>query len=196
MAIMVSAISYGPGVPDEGDLRLCGDVAGKRVIELGGTANAIAFSERGARSLATATAAQIEEGRERAEQAEVHVEFHSGDLADLGFATSGSVDLVFSCGALADVDDLPRVLRQAHRVLKPEASLVFSVPHPMAAMLEGGEIVLRRGYGTGARTMSDYFMAVMRAGFRVDVMAEPHAVGQPAALVPAALVMRAKKLGV
>src|SRR6266508_4120233 len=185
MATMVSAISYGPGVPDEGDLRLCGDVAGKRVIELGGTANAFAFAERGARALATATSAQIEEGRERAEQAEVHVEFHSGDLADLGFATSGSVDLVFACGALADVDDLPRVLRQAHRVLKPEASLVFSVPHPMAAMLEGGEIVLRRGYGTGARTMSDYFMAVMRAGFRVDVMAEPHAVGQPGALVPA-----------
>jgi SAM-dependent methyltransferase len=196
MTVMVSAISYGPGVPDEGDLRLCGDVAGKRVIELGGTANAIAFAERGARALATATVEQVQEGRERAEQAEVHVEFHGGDLADLGFATSGSVELVFSSGALADVDDLPRVLRQAHRVLKPETSLVFSVPHPIAAMLDGGEVVLRRSYGTGARTMSDYFMAVMRAGFRVDVIAEPHAVDQPGALVPAALVIRAKKLGV
>jgi len=193
---MPSAISYGPGVPDEHDLRLCGDVTGKRVIELGGTANAVAFAERGARVLAAATAEQIDEGRERAEQSEVRVEFHAGDLADLGFATSGSVDLVFSSGALAGVDDLPRVLRQAHRVLKPEGSLVFSVPHPMAAMLEGGEVVLRRGYGNGARTTSDYFMAVMRAGFRVDVMAEPHSINQPGALVPAALVIRAKKLGV
>jgi SAM-dependent methyltransferase len=192
---MVSAISYGAGVPDESDLRLCGDVSGKRVIELGGTDNAIVFAERGARAMAAATAAQVEEGRERAEQSGIRVEFHAGDLADLGFATSGSVDLVFST-ALAGVDDLARVLRQAHRVLRPEAPLVFSVPHPMAAMLEGGEIVLRRGYGAGARTTSDYFMAVMRANFRVDVMAEPHLVGQPGALVPAALVMRAKKLGV
>jgi SAM-dependent methyltransferase len=180
---MVSAISYGPGVPDEGDLHLCGDVSGKRV------------AERGARAMAAGTPAQVEEGRELAEQAAVRVEFHAGDLADLGFATSGSVDLVFST-ALAGVDDLARVLRQAHRVLKPEAPLVFAVPHPMAAMLEGGEIVLRRGYGSGARTTSDYFMAVMRASFRVDVMAEPHPLGQPSVLVPAALVMRAKKLGV
>jgi SAM-dependent methyltransferase len=192
---MVSAISYGVGVPDETDLRLCGDVNGKRVIELGGTANAIAFAERGARAMATASPAEVEEGRERTEQAAVRVEFHAGDMADLGFATSGSVDLFFST-ALAGVDDLARALRQAHRVLRPEAPLVFAVPHPMAAMLEGGEIVLRRGYGAGARTTSDYFMAVMRANFRVDVMAEPHPVGQPGALVPAALVMRAKKLGV
>ena len=69
----------------------------------------------------------------------------------------------------------------------PETSLVFAVPHPMAAMLEGGEIVLRRGYGSGTRTTSDYFMAVMRASFRVDVMAEPHPLGQPGALVPGRL---------
>ena len=192
---MVSAISYGAGVPDEGELHLCGDVRGKRVIELGGTAAAIAFAERGARAMAAATAQQVEEGREQADEAGIRVEFHAGDLADLGFATSGSVDLVFST-ALGRVEDLARVLRQAHRVLRPETSLVFAVPHPMAAMLEGGEIVLRRGYGSGARTTSDYFMAVMRAGFRVDVMAEPHPVGHTGALVPAALVMRAKKLGV
>ena len=118
---MVSAISYGTGVPDEGDLRLCGDVSGKRVIELGGTANAIAFAERGARAMAAAEPIeQVEEGREQTEQAGVRVEFHAGDMADLGFATSGSVDLVFST-ALAGVDDLARVLRQAHRVLRPEA---------------------------------------------------------------------------
>jgi SAM-dependent methyltransferase len=192
---MVSAISYGTGVPDEGELRLCGDVAGKRVIELGGTANAIAFAERGARAMAAVSADALADGRDQAEQAGMRVEFHAGDIADLGFATSGSVDLVFST-AFDIVDDLARVLRQAHRVLRPEASLVFAVPHPMAAMLEGGEVVLRRGYGAGTRTTSDYFMAVMRANFRVDVMAEPLPLGQTGALIPAALVMRAKKLGV
>jgi SAM-dependent methyltransferase len=193
---VASVISYGPAVPDEQDLHLCGDVAGKRVLELGGVDNAIAFAERRARALAVADTGQVSDGRERAERAEVHVEFHSGDLGDLGFATSGSIDLVFSSGALATVDDLSRVLRQAHRVLKPEAPLVFSVPHPVAAMLEEGGVVVRRGYGTDTRTTSDYFMAVMRAGFRVDVMAEPFPVGQAGSLVPAGLVMRAKKLGV
>jgi SAM-dependent methyltransferase len=193
--MMATVISYGAGVPDERDLRLCGDVTGKRVLELGDATNAVAFAERGARVLAAVSPAQVGDGRESAIEAEVHVEFHPGDLADLGFATSGSIDLVFST-ALAAVDDLPRVLRQAHRVLKPEGSLVFAVPHPLAAMLEGGEVVLRRAYGHGARTASDYFMAVMRAGFRVDVMAEPSPTDQPGALVPVALVMRAKKLGV
>jgi SAM-dependent methyltransferase len=192
---MANAISYGPGVPDERELRLCGDLAGKRVLELGDVANAVAFAERGARVLAVASGPEVDDGRERAEQAEVHIEFHPGDLADLGFATSGSLDLVFSC-ALATADDLPRVLRQAHRVLRPEGSLVSAVPHPISAMLEGGEVVLRRSYGVGSRTIADYFMAVMRAGFRVDVVAEPLPVDQPASLVPAALVLRAKKLGV
>jgi SAM-dependent methyltransferase len=195
MTPVPSVISYGAGVPDERELRLCGDLNGKRVLVLGDAGNAVAFAERGARVLATAPTDEVADGREQAIQSEVHVEFHPGDLADLGFATSGSIDLVFS-SELSGVDDLSRVLRQAHRVLKPEGSLVFAVPHPLAAMLEGGEVVLRRAYGSGARTASDYFMAVMRAGFRVDVMAEPAPLDQPGALVPAALVMRAKKLGV
>ncbi len=39
-------------------------------------------------------------------------------------------------------------------------------------------------------------MAVKRANFRVDVMAEPLPLGQTGALIPAALIVRARKLGV
>ena len=75
---------------------------------------------------------------------------------------------------------------------------MFSVPHPIAAMLEGGEVVLRKPYwSTGARTTSDLFTALQRANFQVDVILEPPAAGgHPNAHVPAALVMRARKLGV
>ncbi len=197
----MSPISYGDDVPDESELRLCGDVATKRVVELGlgaGTANAITFAALGAKTMAVEPSGDlVAAARREAERAEVRVEFHQGELADLGFATSASVDLVFSAGALAAVDDLPRVFRQVHRILKPGAPLVFSLPHPIAAMLEGGEVVLRKPYwSTGARTTSDLFTALQRANFQVDTILEPQPLANPNTHVPAALVMRARKLGV
>jgi len=196
----VSTITYGIDVPDESELRLCGDVEARRVVELGlgPGANAVVFAARGAKAMAVDPSADnVTAARREADGAGVRVEFHQGELGDLGFATSASVDLVFSSGALGHVDDVSRVFRQVHRVLKPGAAFVFSMPHPMAAMLEGGEVVLRKPYwATGARTVSDVFMALCRANFQVDVMAEPPPTGHPHALVPAALVVRARKLGV
>ena len=124
---------------------------------------------------------------------ELRVECHQGDLADLGFATSASVDLVFSASVLGEVDDLARVCRQVHRVLREGAALVFSVSHPVAAMLDGDRIVKR--YGEGGRTLSDVFMTLTRANFNVEVLAEPNAIGAPG-VVPPMLVVRARKLGV
>jgi SAM-dependent methyltransferase len=194
----VLPISYGLDVADESELRLCGDVQAKRVIELGATSNAVAFASRGARTIAVDPSAErIASCRREAEANEVRVEFHRAELADLGFATSASVDLVCSNGALADVDDLPRLYRQVHRVLRPGAAFVFSTVHPIAAMLEGGEVVLRKPYWTTtARTVSDVFTALCRTNFQVDVLAEPPPRSQPHAMVPAALVVRARKLGV
>jgi SAM-dependent methyltransferase len=192
-------LSYGPRVPTEADLRLCGTVEGRRVVELGlaTPANAVSFATAGARVLGVDPSDEAAaEVRRAAERAEVRVECHVVALADLGFATSASVDLVFSAMALADVQDLDRVFRQAHRILKPGAPLVFSVPHPISAMLQGGEVVLRSAYGTNARTVGQLFAALTRANFQVDAMLEPLPVGDSAAMVPAALVLRGRKLGV
>src|SRR5262249_47447084 len=196
----VSTITCGPGVPDETELRLCGDVEGKRVVELGTgpDANAVVFAERGAKVMAVDPSADhVAAARRAADAAEVHIEFHHGELADLGFATSASVDLAFSSGAVASVDDLARLFRQVHRGVKPGSPFVFSMPHPIAAMVEGGEVVLRKPYwSTGTRTVSDVFMALSRANFQVDVIVEPAPTDHQNALVPAALVVRARKLGV
>jgi SAM-dependent methyltransferase len=192
-------LSYGPRVPNETDLRLCGAVDGRRVVELGCAtpANAVAFARAGARVLAVDPDVDTVGGvRRAAEDAEVRVECHVQDLADLGFATSASVDLVFSAMALATVTDLDRVFRQAHRVLKPGAPLVFSVPHPISSMLQGGEVVLRTPYGAGARTVGQLFTALTRANFQVDAMLEPLPTEDRGAMVPAALVLRGRKLGV
>jgi SAM-dependent methyltransferase len=196
----VTTITYGPDVPDESELRLCGDVQAKRVVELGlgPGANAVVFAGQGAKAMAVDPSREnFTAARREAEAAGVRVEFHQGELGDLGFATSASVDLVFSSGALGHVDDLSRVFRQVHRVLKPGAAFVFSTLHPIAAMVEGGEVVLRKPYwATGTRTVSDVFMALCRANFQIDVMVEPPPTGHANALVPAALVIRARKLGV
>ena len=192
-------ISYGPGIPDESELRLCGDVQGKRVIELGAAGGAApAFAARGAKAIAVdpstaaldAVRARVAELSEPGE--ELRVECHQGDLADLGFATSASVELVFSAVALGAVDDLNRVLRQVHRVLRPGGLFVFSVPHPMAALVETNP---RRRYGEGGRTVSGIFMALVRANFGVEVLAEPEA-GGGGRLTPPMLIVRARKLGV
>jgi ubiquinone/menaquinone biosynthesis C-methylase UbiE len=181
---------------------LCGDVAGKRVIELGigAPSNAVALASAGARAMAVDPSSdRIALVRKQAEQAEVTVQCHEGDVADLGFATSGSIDLVVASHTLQDVDDLARLLRQIHRVLRPEAPFVMAGPHPIAAMLSSldGQPVVQRAYGTGAaRSISDVFMAMQRTNFRIDVIHELMPINSRTALAPAVLLIRARKLGV
>jgi SAM-dependent methyltransferase len=189
-------ISYGPGIPDDSELRLCGDVHGKRIVELGaGGLAAAVFAARGAKAIALdPDATALDAARARAAELsepgeELRVECHQGDFADLGFATSASVDLVFSAVALGAVDDLARVLRQVHRVLRAGGLFVFSVPHPVTTLMAGSG-----RYGDGARTVSDLFMALVRANFAVEVLAEPMAAGN--GRTPPFLVVRARKLGV
>ena len=197
---MALHLSYGARVPHEGELRLCGDVTGKRAIELGiaPEVNALALARAGAKAIAVDPRAdRISAGRAAAEADGVRIEFHEGDLADLGFAPSATVDLVVAVDSLDGIDDLARVLRQVHRVLKPEAPFVISLTHPIASMLDGAEVVLRRPYGQAPRrTVSDLFMSLQRTNFRVDVVQELFPVGQLNALVPAVLLMRARRLGV
>ena len=141
---------------------------GKRVIELGGGSNAVSLARLGARVLVVEPSPEeVTRGRREAEAADVRIEFHESDLADLGFATSGSVDLVISTGSLGHVDDISRVFRQVHRVLRQRQPFVLSLPHPLTAALEGGEVVLRRPYGTPpARTVSAYFTALAAGQLR------------------------------
>lgn len=188
-----SAITYGVDLPTEADLRLCGDVSTKRVVVLGDAARApVAFARLGARTIAVDPSDNaVEAGRIAADDAEVRVEFHVGDLADLGFITSASVDLVFSSAA-SEADDLSRLVRQAHRVLREHGSLVLAVPHPARALTNVAS--LAKGYwANGHRTMSEYFTTLTRAAFTVDVLLEPEPSG--GALVPPVLVTRGRKVG-
>lgn len=221
-ALADDAVTYGPEIPREDALKLLGDVAGKRVLDLGCGAgrNAVALARAGARVIAVDDdAAQVAEARRAVDDAHEKVELHHSPLAELAFLRGDTIDAVVSVYALARVPDVGRVFRQLHRVLRPEHSLVISVPHPTYALLDPGDpdpLRIRRSafdeqpyahddprHGAHARSTGALFTELTRAGFRVDHVLEPAATGSggphwsPAmAQVPATLILRARKEGI
>jgi SAM-dependent methyltransferase len=194
-----ASIWYGAHVADDSELRLCGDLTGKRAIELGvgPTSNAVAIAAAGARAIAVDPAAEaIARVRAAAETAEVTVQCHHGELADLGFATSASIDLVVAAHTLDEVDDLPRLLRQVHRVLRPGAGFVIAVRHPVAQMFEANDPIPRRHYGAEGLTFADLYMSLERSDFHCDAIHELDDRRLRDPISPAVLVLRARKLGV
>jgi SAM-dependent methyltransferase len=134
-----SVAFYGPDIANEGELRLLGDLRGKRVLELGcgGAQASISFVKQGATAIGVDfSGQQLAYARRRCDAEEVRVELRQGDVADLAFMRADSIDLVFSSYVFHYVEDLNRVFRQVHRVLKVGAPLVFSIPHPVWNMID------------------------------------------------------------
>jgi SAM-dependent methyltransferase len=206
-------------VADDFELaRLLGDVAHKRVLELGcgdGT-RAVELARRGASVIAVdpSTEAGIAT-RKRAEAAEVRIELRTGDLADLAFLRGDSVDVAFAEGSLASLSDLGRVLRQVQRVLRAGAWFAFSLPHPVAACVDADAVpdgslplaspVVARSYfddlpygsEVHPHRIADVFAQLGRVGFRVDTLLEPEppATARGRALLPDTVIWRARKIG-
>jgi len=196
--VTTTAIRFGRDVPDDRELRLCGDISGgKRAIELGVSRNqnSIAFALAGAKAIAVDPSPDAIAGiRSAATKAEVSVECHASDLADLGFATSGSASLVVADHTIADVDDLGRLLRQVHRVLRASHPFVISVPHPFAGVHTSDQYGSKvHVYGTVGRTIGDWFIHLSRANFRVDHILELGV--SEINPVPTTLILRARKEG-
>jgi SAM-dependent methyltransferase len=208
-------VAYGPDIAHEDDLRLLGHVEGRRVLELGcGSGhNAVALARQGARVMTVDPSHQrLDRVRAACDRAEVRVEVHQADLASLAFVRADTVDLVVSVYALASAPDLDRVFRQAHRVLRPEAILVFSLPHPAFGLTQGEsyfdhdplpwETDDSRGVEEH-RTVGEILTGLARANFRIDAVLEPRPDPGPRgpfwvdamARAPATLVVRARKEG-
>ena len=183
----------------------------------------IAFVKQGATAIGVDhSAEQLAFARRLCEREEVRVELRQGDLADLAFVSADSIDLVFSAYAFGYVEDLNRVFRQVHRVLKVGAPLVFSLPHPAYDMIDDDSdepLLARRSYfdktpidySVGGIAFTDYhhtlaeiYMGLVRASYRVDVIMEPPP--RPSGprspdwreaftVVPRTLIIRARKEG-
>jgi ubiquinone/menaquinone biosynthesis C-methylase UbiE len=193
------AISFGSSVDNDNELRMCGDVKGKRVLELGlfgSVPNCVAVAKKGARSIAVDPSREaIQRARQAAINSDVVVEFHEGDLADLGFLMNGVIDIAICVHHIHLDTDIARLFRQVHRVLKPEAGFIFAVTHPMSAVFDGTDRTACRQYGSTTPTVGELTMALQRANFSIDVMHELTPLHQPNAIAPSTLVVRARKLG-
>ncbi|MGH9149231.1 MAG: class I SAM-dependent methyltransferase [Acidimicrobiales bacterium] len=217
---------YGPDIGTEADFRLLGDLAGKRVLELGcgGAQCSIAFARQGAVAIGVDfSSAQLAFAKRLCDREGVKVELHHGDLADLAFLRAESIDLVFSAYAFGFVDDLNRVFRQVHRVLRPNAPLVFSLPHPAYDMIDDDHaeapLMVRRSYFDRSpidyerdrvtltdyrHTISDLVTGLVRARYRIDALLEPEPLSsgprtqhwrETFRWVPRTLVVRARREG-
>jgi SAM-dependent methyltransferase len=195
------------------------------VLELGcgGAQCSIAFAKQGATAIGVDfSAQQLAFARRLCEREDVRVELRQGDLADLAFLRADSMDLVFSSYAFGYVDDLNRVFRQVHRVLKIGAPLVFSLPHPASGMFDGDgpdPLAVRRSYfdqtpveqerGGVAftvfpHTFADIYLGLARSSYRVDLVLEPEPVpsgrrsqewSDAFLYVPRTMIVRARKEG-
>jgi ubiquinone/menaquinone biosynthesis C-methylase UbiE len=162
----------------EEHLKLLGDVAGKRVLELGFrmSSSAIELASKGALVIGVdASASRVAAVKQVAEQEGVKVDVRAGDLAELAFVRADTVDAAVSDHGLDDVPDIDRVFRQVHRVLRSDGLLLFTLPHPAAG---------DASYFAG-RTIGALFASLTRANFRIDTLLEP----EPH------LIVRARKLG-
>jgi SAM-dependent methyltransferase len=188
-------VLYGPHV-NETKLQLLGSVKGKHVLEIGcgGAQCRIAFAKQGAIvSGVDFAAAQLAYARELCEKNGVTITFYQRDMTDLSPIPSESQDIVFSSWAFPYVDDLLSCFKEEHRVLKANGLFVWSVWHPIFAIIEGATLLPTRSYfDTGKvvtgldvsdevgfafaenfRTVSDYFNTLLEAGFKVERMVEP-----------------------
>lgn len=216
---------YGPDIGTEAEFRLLGDLKGKRVLELGcgGAQCSIAFAKQGATAIGIdASAEQLAFAKRLCDREEVRVELRHGDLADLAFLRADSIDVAFSAYAFGFVEDLNRVFRQVHRVLKVGAPLIFSLPHPAYDMIDDDSdqpLLVRRSYFDHSpidyewngiqftdyhHTVADLYMGLVRASYRVDTILEPAPTHtgprsqhwrETFRYVPRTLIVRARKEG-
>lgn len=170
-------------------LRLAGDLAGRRVLELGCAAGMLTeqLADRGADVLAVDREPRlVAHARARlAGRARVEV----ADLADpFDGVPTGGVDVVVASLVLHYLTDWGPLLRELHRVLLPGGRLVLSVHHPITGWNRSEQVDYHRtepvheawdweGLPVTAtmvrRPLSAIFGPLRDAGFAIDVVDEP-----------------------
>ncbi|MGE5620670.1 MAG: class I SAM-dependent methyltransferase [Sphingomonadaceae bacterium] len=112
--------------------RLCGSLAGMRVLEIGSGSGgrSVAVALRGAVVFGIEpSAAGVEISRLRAQRySDLQVQFEVGVGEHLPFPDA-SFDLVFSTDVLQHLQDLKQVLAETHRVLKPGGQCYHEAPN-------------------------------------------------------------------
>ncbi|MEU6203739.1 class I SAM-dependent methyltransferase [Micromonospora musae] len=181
----------------EADVHLLGDLAGRRILEVGCGAAAASrwLATQGAHPVAMdLSAGMLRHARQAAERSGVRVPLAQADALALPFADAAFDTACTAFGAVPFVADSAALTREVFRVLRPGARWVFSVTHPMRWIFlddpgEGGLRAVhsyfdRRPYveqddaGVASyveqhRTLGDRVRELVAAGFRLVDLVEP-----------------------
>lgn len=189
---------WGPEGLTETEAGILGDVAGKRVLEVGsgaGQCSRWVRTQGGTSFGLDLSHRQLQHSRRLDEQTGVAVPSVLGTATDLPFA-AGSFDIVFcSFGALQFVRDLELAVAETARVLSPGGRFAFSITHPTRWMFpdDPGEAGLVAGqsywdrtpyvevddstgqvaYVEHHRTLGDWVSVLASAGFVITTLLEP-----------------------
>ena len=190
--------------------------AGTRTLEIGCGEGRVArdLGARGHRVVGVEPSPTL---RRAAAEADPDGEYVDSVAEALPFAGE-SFDLVVAYNSLMDVDDMPRAVREAARVLERDGRLCACVTHPFgdagrfesadggARFVVGESCLARRDYVLalerdglhltfGSRTypLGDYMCALEDAGLLVEAMREPRLDSGRRARIPAFLMFRAVK---
>jgi SAM-dependent methyltransferase len=191
-------------------LRFMGDVAGKRILDLGCGEGGYSreLAKRGAQLAAVDCSTRaIEYAVALAHEEKLPIEHFVRNSNDLFGLASEQFDAVLCSMMLMDCEDFDGTLREAYRVLKPGGRLFASVLHPcFDGNKETG--IGRQGLGDERcavvmnyfepkvweaplnkgtipviwrhRTLEDYVKAFLRAGFTIVDLNEPRATEEQA----------------
>ena len=196
--ISLDDVHYAPLAPGENELKILGDVRGKRVLELacGAAQNAIAVSKWGARATAMdISALQLGQARRLIVEEGVQVDLLRGDMEHLGMFRDECFDILMSSFGWEFVPDLAACFSECRRVLRPGGLMVVCTVHPLAAFEwseDDGALMVTDyfnppvevwgdGGGNGAgramtffHTLEEMFTLLTSSGFAVDRIVEPY----------------------
>ena len=114
-------------------MELLGDVRGLRVLDLG--CGEGGYARELARRSATVIGVDgsprlVEVARERAAAAGLNVDFICANASRLDGLADATFDTVLAAMSLMDVEDYPRAVAEAFRVLRSGGELLMSITHP------------------------------------------------------------------
>ncbi|MET7399858.1 class I SAM-dependent methyltransferase [Dactylosporangium sp. NPDC005572] len=181
----------------EAEAHLLGDVAGRRILEIGCGAASCSRWLRTQDAEAYASdlsAGMLRHATQGATRSGITVPLVQADATALPFAAE-TFDIVCTAfGAVPFVADSARVMREAHRVLRPGGRWAFSITHPMRWVFlddpgEGGLVAVHSYFDRRAyveedghhvptyveqhRTLGDRIRELVAAGFVLDDLVEP-----------------------
>ncbi len=181
----------------EEDARLLGDVAGRRVLELGCGAAAAArwLVAQGAEVVALdLSGGMLRHAREAADATGLRPALVQADALALPFGDAAFDIVCTAFGAIPFVDDSALAMREVFRVLRPGGRWVFSVTHPMRWIFldepgEEGLMAVNSYFDRSAyveqdengvatyvehhRTLGDRLRELIAAGFVLTDLVEP-----------------------